>query len=99
MLLGQLSSLGCGSTLETEDELKSPLSRATANALDKQRNMLVGVNDALDAAFNMGCELGVAEQKSKVIDILKEAIVDSEKMAGIRTPKVLRELIEKIEKD
>jgi hypothetical protein len=47
----------------------------------------------------MGCELGVAEQKSKVIDILKEAIVDSEKMAGIRTPKVLRELIEKIEKD
>jgi len=99
LLLGQLSSLGCGSTLETEEELKSPLSRATANALDKQRNMLVGVNDALDAAFNMGCELGVAEQKSKVIDILKEAIVDSEKMAGIRTPKVLRELIEKIEKD
>lgn len=85
--------------METEEDLKSPLSRATANALDKQRNMLVGVNDALDAAFNMGCELGVAEQKSKVIDILKEAIVDSEKMAGIRTPKVLRELIEKIEKD
>jgi hypothetical protein len=85
--------------LENEEELKSPLSRATANALDKQRDMLVGVNDALDAAFNMGCELGVAEQKSKVIDILKEAIEASEKMAGIRTPRVLRELIEKIEKE
>ncbi len=85
--------------MENEEELKSPLSRATANALDKQRDMLVGVNDALDAAFNMGCELGVAEQKSKVIDILKEAIEASEKMAGIRTPRVLRELIEKIEKE
>jgi hypothetical protein len=84
---------------ETEEELKSPLSKATANALEKQRDMLVGVNDALDAAFNMGCELGVVEQKSKVIDILKEAIANSEKMAGIRTPRVLRELIEKIEKD
>ena len=85
--------------MENEEELKSPLSRATANALDKQRDMLVGVNDALDAAFNMGCELGVAEQKSKVIDILKEAIVNSEKMAGVVLPKVLKELIEKIEKD
>jgi hypothetical protein len=83
---------------ETEEELKSPLSKATAKALDKQRNMLVGVNDALDAAFNMGCELGVDEQKTKDIDILKEAIANSEKMAGIRTPRVLRELIEKIEK-
>ena len=81
-----------------EEELKSPLSKATANALDKQRNMLVGVNDALDAAFNMGCELGVSEQKTKDIDILKEAIVKSEGMAGIVLPRVLKELIEKIEK-
>jgi hypothetical protein len=85
--------------LENEEELKSPLSRATANALDKQRDMLVGVNDALDAAFNMGCELGVIEQKNKDIDILKEAIANSEKMAGIVLPKVLKEIIEKIEKD
>lgn len=83
---------------ETEEELKSPLSKATAKALDKQRNMLVGVNDALDATFNMGCELGVAEQKTKDIDILKEAIIQSEKMAGIVMPRVLRELIQKIEK-
>lgn len=81
-----------------EEELKSPLSKATANALDKQRNMLVGVNDALDAAFNMGCELGVSEQKTKDIDILREAIVKSEGMAGIVLPRVLKELIEKIEK-
>lgn len=85
--------------MENEEELKSPLSRATANALDKQRDMLVGVNDALDAAFNMGCELGVIEQKNKDIDILKEAIANSEKMAGIVLPKVLKEIIEKIEKD
>jgi len=82
---------------ETEEDLKSPLSRATANALDKQRNMLVGVNDALDAVFNMGCEVGVAEQRSKDIDILKEAIIQSEKMAGVALPKALRDLIKKIE--
>jgi hypothetical protein len=82
-----------------EDELKSPLSKATANALDKQRIMLSGVNDALDAVFNMGWELGAMDQKTKDIDILKEAIVKSEGMAGIVLPRVLKELIEKIEKD
>ena len=82
-----------------ETELKSPLSRATAEAMSKQEKMLHTINDALDAVFNMGCELGVAEQKSKDIDILKEAIANSEKMAGIVLPKVLKELIEKIEKD
>jgi hypothetical protein len=86
-------------TNEPEEELKSPLSKATANALDKQEKLLHAVNDALDAIFHMGCELGVAEQKSKDIDILKEAIVNSEKMAGVVLPKVLKELIEKIEKD
>ena len=57
---------------ETEEELKSPLSKATAKALDKQRNMLVGVNDALDAAFNMGCELGVAEERERIIKWVEE---------------------------
>jgi hypothetical protein len=86
-------------TNEPEEELKSPLSKATANALAKQEKMLHAINDALDAIFNMGCELGVAEQKSKDIDILNEAIANSEKMAGVVLPKVLKELIEKIEKD
>lgn len=57
---------------ETEEELKSPLSKATAKALDKQRNMLVGVNDALDAAFNMGCELGVAEERDRIVKWIEE---------------------------
>lgn len=86
-------------TNETEEVLKTPLSKATANALDKQEKMLHAVNDALDAVFNMGCELGVVEQRTKDIDILKEAIVNSEKMAGVTLPKMLKELIEKIEKD
>ena len=84
---------------ETNEELKSPLSKATADALAKQEKLLHAVNDALDAVFHMGCELGVAEQKTKDIDILKEAIVKSEGMAGIVLPRVLKELIKKIEKD
>lgn len=60
-------------TNEPEEELKSPLSKATANALAKQEKLLHAVNDALDAVFHMGCELGVQEERERIIKLLDEA--------------------------
>ena len=57
---------------EEEEELKSPLAKATANALDHQKKLLHATSEALDAVFNMGCEVGVAEERDRIIKWIEE---------------------------
>jgi hypothetical protein len=55
-----------------EEELKSPLAKATNNALDHQKKLLHATSDALDAVFTMGCEVGVAEERERIVKWIEE---------------------------
>jgi hypothetical protein len=55
-----------------EEELKSPLAKATNNALDHQKKLLHATSDALDAVFTMGCEVGVAEERDRIVKWIEE---------------------------
>ena len=59
---------------EQEEELKSPLAKATNNALASQKKLLHATSDALDAVFNMGCEVGVAEERDRIIKWVEENV-------------------------
>jgi len=55
-----------------EEELKSPLAKATNNALANQKKLLQATSDAMDAVFTMGCEVGVAEERERIVKWVKE---------------------------
>jgi hypothetical protein len=55
-----------------EEELKSPLAKATNNALANQKKLLQATSDALDAVFTMGCEVGVAEERDRIVKWIEE---------------------------
>lgn len=57
---------------EQDEELKSPLAKATNNALDHQKKLLHATSDALDAVFTMGCEVGVAEERDRIVKWVEE---------------------------
>jgi hypothetical protein len=57
---------------EQDEELKSPLAKATNNALDHQKKLLHATSDALDAVFTMGCEVGVAEERDRILKWVEE---------------------------
>jgi len=55
-----------------EEELKSPLAKATDHALASQKRLLHATSEALDAVFNMGCEVGVAEERDRIVKWIEE---------------------------
>ncbi len=58
--------------MNTEDgEITSKLGKSVAMALEYRQQMSLSIDAAIDDNFNMGCEVGIAEERQRILELLE----------------------------
>jgi hypothetical protein len=54
------------------DEITSKVGKAVANALDTREKMQIATEQAMDASFAMGVQIGIDEERQRIIEWIEE---------------------------
>jgi hypothetical protein len=54
------------------DEITSKVGKTVANALDTREKMQIATEQAMDASFAMGVQIGIDEERQRIIDWIEE---------------------------
>ena len=54
------------------DEITSKVAKTVANALDAREKMQIATEQAMDASFAMGVQIGIDEERQRIIEWVEE---------------------------
>jgi hypothetical protein len=54
------------------DEITSKVGKVVANALDTREKMQIATEQAMDASFAMGIQIGIDEERQRIIEWIEE---------------------------
>ena len=54
------------------DEITSKVGKTVANALDTREKMQIATEQAMDASFAMGIQIGIDEERQRIIEWIEE---------------------------
>ena len=54
------------------DEITSKVGKVVANALDTREKMQIATEQAMDASFAMGVQIGIDEERQRIIEWIEE---------------------------
>jgi endo-1,4-beta-D-glucanase Y len=54
------------------DEITSKVGKVVANALDTREKMQIATEEAMDASFAMGVQIGIDEERQRIIEWIEE---------------------------
>jgi hypothetical protein len=54
--------------MSTEERITSKMGKAVANALDAREKMQIATENAMDASFAMGVQIGIDEERQRIIE-------------------------------
>ena len=54
------------------DEITSKVGKTVANALDTREKMQIATEQAMDASFAMGVQIGIDEERQRIIEWIEE---------------------------
>jgi hypothetical protein len=58
--------------MSTEERITSKMGKAVANALDAREKMQIATEQAMDASFAMGVQIGIDEERQRIIEWIEE---------------------------
>ena len=58
--------------MSTEERITSKMGKAVANALDAREKMQIATENAMDASFAMGVQIGIDEERQRIIEWIEE---------------------------
>jgi hypothetical protein len=58
--------------MNTDDRITSKLGKTVANALDAREKMQIATEQAMDASFAMGVQIGIDEERQRIIEWIEE---------------------------
>jgi hypothetical protein len=69
--------------MSTEDEVTSKIGKVVSNALDTREKMQIATEQAMDASFAMGIQIGIDEERQRIIDWIEENRTGMELAEGV----------------
>jgi hypothetical protein len=58
--------------MSTEDEVTSKIGKIVSNALDAREKMQIATEQAMDSSFAMGVQIGIDEERQRIIEWIEE---------------------------
>ena len=58
--------------IKMSDEITSKVGKTVANALDTREKMQIATEQAMDASFAMGVQIGIDEERQRIIEWIEE---------------------------
>jgi hypothetical protein len=58
--------------MSTEDKITSPIGTSVANALNAREKMQIATENAMDATLAMGIQIGIDEERQRIIEWIEE---------------------------
>lgn len=58
--------------MSTEDKVTSKVGKVVANALDAREKMQIATEQAMDASFAMGVQIGIDEERQRILEWIEE---------------------------
>ena len=58
--------------MSTEERITSKMGKTVANALDTREKMQIATEQAMDASFAMGVQVGIDEERQRIIEWIEE---------------------------
>ena len=58
--------------MSTEERITSKMGKAVAKALDTREKMQIATENAMDASFAMGVQIGIDDERQRIIECIEE---------------------------